>query len=207
LAETRVRKRLRKSLWSEEEVIFYEWCGRVSPVEKVNQPRTLDANQLAAAAMQNENDRETLAYLLRCASRLQAGNAEGFALADPDGRFLHFGWVTAFDGFFLSELNAKLDAPSLNSAMLFDCWTPIALRGHGYFAKTVSLIAERVQEEGKAPWTFSLASSFPSTRGLEKSGFQRRYSLIRQHTLLWQRIKGTAPGRVEAPRPEASARV
>jgi CelD/BcsL family acetyltransferase involved in cellulose biosynthesis len=207
LAETRVPKRLRESFWSEDEVFFYEWCGRATPVENANHPQPLDANHLATAAMQNENDRETLTYLLRCASRLQERNAEGFALVDPEGRFLHFGWVAPFDGFFLSELKAKLDAPSPNSFMLFDCWTPLALRGHGYYAKTVRLIAERLQKEGKAPWICSKARNSSSMRGLEKWGFQRRYSLIRQRRLLWQRIKGTTPRCVEEPAAEASAHV
>jgi CelD/BcsL family acetyltransferase involved in cellulose biosynthesis len=200
-------KRLRESLWSNEEVFFYEWCGRESRGANRNQLQLLDANQLAAAAMQNENDHETLTYLLRCAARVQEGSAQGFALVNTEGRFLHFGWVTAFEGFFLSELNAKVNAPSSNSSMLFDCWTPLALRGHGYYAETLSLIAERVQKEGKAPWIFSAARNPASMRGLEKSGFQRRYSLVRQRTLLWQRIKGTTPRRMEAPAAEVSARV
>jgi CelD/BcsL family acetyltransferase involved in cellulose biosynthesis len=207
LVVSRVPKRLRESLWSEEKVFFYEWCGRGSSRAGANQLRPLDANQLAAAAMQNENDHETLTYLLRSAARLQEGRAQGFALIDPEGKCLHFGWVTTFDGFFLSELNAKVNAPSSNSSMLFDCWTPLALRGHGYYAETVTLIAEQVQKGGKAPWIFSAARNSSSMRGLEKSGFQRRYSLVRQRTLLWQRIKGTTPRRMEAPAAEVSARV
>lgn len=207
LAAARVPKRLRESLWSEENVFFFEWCGRESREAGVNQIRCLDAHQLAAAAMQNENDHETLAYLLRCATRLREGSAEGFALVDSEGKVLHFGWVTGFDGFFLSELNAKVKAPSSNSVMLFDCWTPIAWRGHGYYAEAVALIAERVKKEGKAPWIFSAARNSSSMRGLEKSGFQRRYSLVRKRMLLWQRIKGATPRRVETPAAEVSARI
>jgi CelD/BcsL family acetyltransferase involved in cellulose biosynthesis len=207
LVASRVPKRLRESLWSEEKVFFFEWCGRESREAALRELRPLDANQLAAAAMQNEDDRETLTYLLRCATRLQQGSAQGFALVDADGKALHFGWVTGFDGFFLSELNAKVKAPSTNSVMLFDCWTPVGLRGHGYYAEGVTLIAERVQKEGKAPWIFSAARNSSSMRGLEKSGFQRRYALVRRRTLLWQRIKGTTPRRVETPAAEIAARI
>jgi hypothetical protein len=203
----RLPKRLRESLWSEEEVFFYEWCGAAPSASGVNTLKALDANQLATAAMQNEDDAETLAYLLRSASRLRARDAEGFALVDAQGRFLHFAWITAFDGFYLSELNAKVDAPSPSSVMLFDCWTPLAMRGHGHYAETVTLIAERVRKDGKAPWIFSAARNVSSVRGLEKSGFRRRYSLVRHRTLLWQRIKGKTPRLVEAPAAEVSARV
>jgi hypothetical protein len=157
--------------------------------------------------MQHEDDPETLNYLVRCASRLRARTAEGFVLADADGRFLHFAWTTAFDGFFLSELNARVDAPARNCVMLFDCWTPEAARGHGRYAEAVTLIAERVRGEGKAPWIFSAARNTSSVRGLEKTGFRRRYSLVRQRVLLWQRIKGKTPKTPEAPPEEASASV
>jgi CelD/BcsL family acetyltransferase involved in cellulose biosynthesis len=202
-----IPKRLREWFWSDEEVFFYEWCGRAFSNSNAHQLRTLDANQLATAAIQCESDDETLTYFLRCASRLRARDADGFALVDAEGRFLHFGWTTVFDGFFLSELNAKVDAPAPNAVMLFDCWTPRSLRGHGHYAETVARIAEQVQKQGKAPWIFSAARNTSSVRGLEKSGFRRRYSLTRHRTLLWQRIKGETPRLVPTPPEEISARV
>ena len=77
--------------------------------------------------------------------------------------------------------------------MLFDCWTPAAALGHGYYAQTVELIAERVRERGQQPWIFSAGGNVASVRGLEKTGFQRRYSLVRQRLLGWQRVKGETP--------------
>jgi CelD/BcsL family acetyltransferase involved in cellulose biosynthesis len=204
---TRIPKRLWESLWSEEEVFFYEWCGSVPLASSIRMLKTLDANQLAIAAMQYEDDTETLTYLIRSAARLRTRDAEGFVLVDTQGHVLHLAWVKAFDGFFLSELNAKVDAPSADAVMLFDCWTPLARRGHGYYAGSVALIAERVRKDGKAPWIFSATRNASSVRGLEKSGFRRRYSLIRQHALLWQRIKGKTPRLVQAPGGEVSARV
>jgi hypothetical protein len=77
--------------------------------------------------------------------------------------------------------------------MLFDCWTPGAAMGHGYYAMAVELIAERIRARGQQPWIFSAASNVASVRGLEKTGFQRRYSLVRQRFLGWQRVKGETP--------------
>jgi CelD/BcsL family acetyltransferase involved in cellulose biosynthesis len=205
-AATRVPRRLRESLWSEEEVFFFQWSGRGLSISSRNRLVPLDANRLADAAMQYHGDSETLAYLLRSAARLREQKAEGFVLLDPYGKCLHFGWATAFAGFFLSELNAKVDAPSANSVMLYDCCTPLSVRGHGHYAETITLIAEQVAKQGKAPWIFSAARNVASLRGLEKSGFQRRYSLTRKRAFLWQRIKGETPKLLEAPAAEVSAR-
>jgi CelD/BcsL family acetyltransferase involved in cellulose biosynthesis len=193
--------------WSREEVFFFEWRGTGTPDSSSARLEPLGASQLASAASQSYDDNQTLSYLLRAAARLHAGGAEGFGLVDPEGKFLHFAWVTAFDGFFLSELNAKVDAPSPDCVMLFDCWTPIAARGHGYYAQTVARVAKRFQSQGKQPWIFSAARNVASLRGLQKSGFERRYSLVRRRGLLWQRIQGKTPKSAEAPVTEVSARV
>jgi len=64
-----------------------------------------------------------------------------------------------------------------------------------------------MQKNGKKPWIFGAASNVASTRGLEKAGFQQRYSLLRQRALWWQRIKGKAPVPLETPPAEVSAHV
>jgi CelD/BcsL family acetyltransferase involved in cellulose biosynthesis len=195
-----VARRLRELLWLECEVFFYESCGTVAPSSSGLTLRALDLRALADATSQNVDDEATLDYLLRAATRVQEGKAEGFGLVDEEGKFLHFAWATAFDGFYLSELRAKVQSPSPDSVMLFDCWTPAASLGHGCYGRTVELMAEQVREKGKRPWIFSAASNVASIRGLKKTGFQRRYSLLRQRLLGWERIKG------ETPKSEAKAR-
>jgi hypothetical protein len=91
--------------------------------------------------------------------------------------------------------------------MIFDCWTPVSARGHGYYGQTVNLIAKRIREKGRIPWIFSAASNIASIQGLKKAGFQRRYLLVRQRILGWQRIKGETPKLDESPVAEVSARV
>jgi len=199
-------KRLGASLWSETEVFFFEGTESHRPESDGAKLVPLDLKRLASAVSQNVDDQSTLAYLLRAASRLRDGNAEGFGLVDHDGTILHFAWVTSFDGFFLSELNAKVDAPG-DCVMLFDCWTPIAARGYRFYGKTVGLVANMVLERGKRPWIFSSADNHASIRGLEKTGFQRRYSLVRKRLLGRQRIKVNLPTLGQTPAPEVSARV
>jgi CelD/BcsL family acetyltransferase involved in cellulose biosynthesis len=192
-------RRLRELLWLEHEVFFYEWRGSSPQGASGSKLRPLDLSALADATSQCIDDETTLRYLLRAATRVQEGKAEGFGLVDADGKFLHFAWATTFDGFFLSELQAKVRSPSADSVMLFDCWTPAAALGKGYYAQTVELIAEQVQEKGGRPWIFSAAVNAASIRGLEKTGFQRRYSLVRQRLLGWDRVKGQTPKSIVAP--------
>jgi len=199
--------RLGKLLWLESEVVFYEWCGAALPDSKAVRLQRLDLDDLASATSQHVDDPSTLGYLLRAASRLREGRAEGFGLVDGEGKFLHFTWTTEFDGFFLSELNAKVDAPSVDCVMLFDCWTPLPARGHGYYALAVDLVAKAVREKGKRPWIFSAASNVASMRGLESAGFQRRYSLVRQRVLGVQWIQGKTPKSDARPSRGVSAHV
>jgi CelD/BcsL family acetyltransferase involved in cellulose biosynthesis len=199
-------RRVGEFFWSEAEVIFFEWPSNL-PDSGPAELEPLDLNQLALAATRYVDDQPTLAYLLRSASRLRDGNAEGFGLVDAKGALVHFAWVTAFDGFFLSELSAKVDAPSADSVMLFDCWTPVSERGQGFYAQTISRIAKRMLEKGKNPWIFSAATNRASIQGLEKAGFQKRYSLTRQRRLGWQRIKGETPRADDVAVAEVSARV
>jgi CelD/BcsL family acetyltransferase involved in cellulose biosynthesis len=200
---------LLRRLWTRDEVRFYEWpdCGAASPISGGVELRPLTLDQLAEAASEYIDDSETLAYLLRSAQRLRAKNAKGFALIDAKGIPVHFAWISAFEGFLLDELNAKVESPSPEAELLFDCWTPVAERGHGYYGRAIGLIANQVRSAGKRPWIFSAATNTASVRGIEKAGFERRYSLVRQKVFNLQRIKGQPPVAQEVPPAEVSAPV
>jgi CelD/BcsL family acetyltransferase involved in cellulose biosynthesis len=202
----RAGARLRDLGWLHTEVFFYEWSGSAQTSNEL-ELRRLALEELASAACQYSDDPSTLEYLLRSASRLRSSQAQSYGMIDAAGRFVHFLWATDFQGFFLSELNAKVDAPSGDAVMLFDCWTPRAGRGHGYYAQAVEQVARLVREQGKRAWIFSAAGNTASVKGLEKSGFERRYSLVRQRILGWQRIKGETPKSKAASAAEVSAHV
>jgi hypothetical protein len=199
--------RLRDSLWSETEVFFYEWSGPAPSDIGEGELRPLDLDQLAAAAQQYSEDELTLAYLVRSAGRLRAGKEKGFALINSIGTPVHFAWITAFSEFFLAELNARVEAPCPEAVLLFDCWTPVSMRGQGYYGRAIGLIANQVRSAGKRPWIFSAATNTASVRGIEKAGFERRYSLVRRKVFNLQRIKGQPPVSREAPPAEVSAPV
>jgi CelD/BcsL family acetyltransferase involved in cellulose biosynthesis len=202
-------RQLMRRLWVRDEVLFYEWpdCGGASLSSGSAELRPLTLDQLATAASEYIDDSETLAYLLRSARRLREKTAEGFALVDASGRPLHFAWVTGFAGFFLAELNANVEAPVPDAALLFDCWTPVAARGRGHYSSCIRLIAKRVRSAGRRPWIFSAATNAASIRGIERAGFQHRYSLVRQKVFNLQKIKGQPPLSQESSPAEASARI
>lgn len=189
----RIVTRVREFFWLEEEVFFLNWGTATSVCSSAARVERLSFTDLATAALQCHDDQETLEYLMRSASRMRKGGAECFGLIDRMGRFVHFAWRCPFEGFYLAELHARVDAPSPDSVMLFDCWTPPGARRNGYYRETVTATAEQVRKQGKDPWIFSAARNLASLRGLEKAGFERRYVLVRQRVLIWQRIKGKTP--------------
>ena len=203
---TTVSRRLGSLLWATTEVFFYEWSSPIFLGTVATRLRPMDLNHLAVAAVEYVDDEETLAYLLRAARRLRSENAEGYVLTDVAGRPLHFAWLTAFDRFYLSELKGEVDAPSADAVMLFDSWTPVALRGRGFYGQAIEQIAGRAESVRKRPWIFSAASNASSVRGLAKAGFQRRYSLFRKTALGWTRIVGQPPVATDCSTREAPTR-
>lgn len=184
---------LRDFLWSDAEVVFFEPAVDRAVEAKQATIQRLGLNDLALAVEQYVDDGETCAYLLRCAKRLPESASEGYGLIDGSGQYVHFAWVSPFERFFLSELKAVTEAPSNDCVMLFDCWTPMTQRGRGYYGYTAGSIAKMMRARGKNPWIFSAGSNVSSVRGLEKAGFQRRYSLVRKRRFGWQWVAGEVP--------------
>jgi GNAT superfamily N-acetyltransferase len=168
-------------------MFFFEWkegiSSGVSPDSDSISIEPLDLNLLAIAAMNYFDDPETLTYLVRAAKQLSSVELQGFALLRADGVPVHFCWATRFEGFRVKELDHVLEAPSLDSVLLFDCWTPPSVRGRGYGRMAISYVAARLRDSGKTPWIFSAAANTPFTRGAEKSAFTLRFSLTRKRRM------------------------
>ena len=197
-------------LWSEEEIVCFEWVGGVLTASSIAKLEPLALNQLASAASQFANDKATLAYLLRSASRSRERSAEGYGFVDAGGSFVGFGWVTAFDGFFLPESKAKADAASADCVMIFECVSLVSANSANNERcdpETISGIAGRMREQGKKPWTYGAASNVRLVQDLQKAGFQARYSLLRRRILGRQTIKRKEPRFDDALPREISERV
>lgn len=203
----RLSRRFWEAVYSRTEVLFYEArnIGFHDLLETKLVP--LDLASLASAVSQYVDDRLTCSYLLRSAERLRRHAADGFALVASDGSFLHFAWVTDFDGFFSSELNSKVAAPSSDCVTIFDCWTPERFRGRGYYGKTIDRLTHVLQARGRRTWIFVAATNLASIHGMEKAAVQRKYSLVRRRILGWQRIHKQVLESGETLCPEVSAQV
>jgi CelD/BcsL family acetyltransferase involved in cellulose biosynthesis len=185
--------RSKRKVVSEDEVAVFE-----APPMKVSENERLILNplgweQIAAAAMNNADDEQTLEYLVRCAQRLRQGRATGYFLQEQGQQPSHFLWVDKYDGFHLSEIDSKLEASDPSAAMIFDCWTPLAQRGHGRYAMAIRLAAAHLQKQQRQVWIFSATRNESSLRGILKAGFVYRYSLVRSrilwHTTLSRRVR------------------
>jgi len=82
--------------------------------------------------------------------------------------------------------------------MIFDCFTPTAVRGGGFFAHAIAALANQLNSEGKAPWIFGAATNQASLRGIEKSGFVRKFTLGRKRFLFHQEAKDSIPSPIPA---------
>ncbi len=181
-------RRLRDFIWCKTEINLFRWPGgevRHPDVEL----RRLDWDGLASAVMQYSDDPQTLEYLLGAAEWLRSGRAIGYALVDSQGAYLHFAFSMNFQNFFLAEIRATLEAPSSDCAMIFDCWTPPALRRRKYYRTASGAIARSLREGGVTPWIFSATANLGSIRGIQEAGFQKAYSLVRTRVLGLQWIR------------------
>ncbi len=181
-------QRLHRSIAHRDEVFLFQWHSqsRDSPPPEGLVAMTWEA--LAAAAMRYSEDQRTMDYLLRASSRFRLSDG-GYALLGADGVARHFAWVAPYEGFAMAELNEVLHAPSENSVMIFDCWTPRELRGQGLYGYMISQLARMLTAAGKDVWIFSAATNRASVAGIEKSGFQVRASLVRRRVLGWAKTR------------------
>jgi len=182
-------KQVAAFFWSKEEIVCFEWVGKIHTDSSVAQLEPLGLNELASAAAQVVDDKGSLAYLLRSASRLRERSAEGFGLIDASRSFLGFGWVAAFDGFFVPELRVKLEAASADCVMIFECMSSVSASNDKYDPEMISHIAARMRDQGKKPWTYGEAYNVALVQGVQNAGFEARYSLVCRRILGRQTIK------------------
>jgi CelD/BcsL family acetyltransferase involved in cellulose biosynthesis len=178
--------RMQNRLFGKDQVLFFEAPGSPGVHDaRENGGRlvSLTLAQLAEAAMRYSDDDETLTYLLRAAQRLRAGAGAGFALLGSDEIPVHFAWVTDFQEFHMAELDRKLTSPGRNAKLIFDCWTPTAMRGQGFYSRALVMLAARLRSMGQRAWVFGAATNEATLRGIGKAGFEYRMTLGRRRWL------------------------
>ncbi len=196
-------KRLRRFFASRDEVWLYQWSDGMTDAGTGRRLLPLSWETLAAAAMKYSDDAETLEYLLRSAKRFRAQQYRGYALPGQDGVAKHFAWVAPYDGFAIGELGETLQAHSPERVMIFDCWTPRALRGRGLCGQALQQLASCLIAESKDVWIFGPASDPVSLGGIENAGFRMQCSLVKRRILFWSRT--SQDSRVTPERKQAEA--
>jgi CelD/BcsL family acetyltransferase involved in cellulose biosynthesis len=182
-----LRQSIRKagrSVASQEEVLLFDAPAAQVPDAPAIQILPLTREHLVEASILNAGDVHTLRYLMRCAKRFPKPGASGFLLQDEAGKPIHFFWITNYEGFRLSEIDYSLEPPPApRAAMIFDCWTPAADRGHGHYVTAIRQAAASLLREGRSAWIFSGANNTSSLHGILKAGFVYRFSLVRRRRL------------------------
>ncbi len=145
----------------------------------------VDLDLLAIAAMHYVDDPETAAYLLRAAERLRSSENKGFALVTSEGLPVHFCWLTDFEKFSATESKYALKPPSQACAVIFDCWTPLSIRGQGHYKNAIAGVASQLEESALI---FLSATNAAALRGAEAAGFVKRFSLLDKRFMLSRRV-------------------
>lgn len=172
-----------RSVASRDEVLLFESPELQAPNDPAIQFVPLNRGHLVEASVLNPTDAHTLRYLMRCAKRMDEKDTAGFVLQDEAGRPIHFLWICHYDGFYLSEINHKLEPFDSSAAMIYECWTPVADRGRAYYAHAIRQAAEQLRREHRTAWIFSHARNVSSWHGIVKAGFAYRFSLVRHSVL------------------------
>src|SRR5215472_544334 len=169
--------RARKSLVGFDEVLFFHHSPQ-TPVLSAKDftlcPMDFDLVGGAGITYVDESSQQ---YLVRAAKRLKSRHDQGFVVLSRDHVPVHFCWVTEFEGFQMDELSRTLKAPCSEALMIFDCFTPPTIRGHGFFPAAISILAHHLHALRKSPWIFAAATNVASRRGVEKAGFVYKFSL------------------------------
>lgn len=173
--------RMGTTLFGRTEIIFFEYLRtlEMDRASETGQLQTLSLDVLAIAAMEYEVDSDTQQYLLRSAARVASGQS-GFAWLNEEGIPVHFCWTTQFDDFWISELGVRMKRPGSGSQVVFDCWTPKAQRGRGFYGRCISAVADSLVNQGLRPWIYSAAMNQSSIQAIERTQFQRRFSIVRR---------------------------
>ncbi len=182
-----VSRRMGRRLFSYEKIHFFEWSGSIETSASEDLCLAhIDSDALAAAAVQYEDDPACLQFLMRSAQRLRSEAKQGFALTSR-GVPVHFCWAEDAEGFFLGELDRKLRDSCKNGLMIFDNFTPQSVRGRGYFAKAIEMLASHLSLQGKTAWIAGRDGDQTAIQSILKAGFQYRFTLGRRRMLFFDK--------------------
>jgi hypothetical protein len=100
---------------------------------------------------------------------------------------VQFCWVEQCEGFYLAEFGRPSHDSCKNGLMIFDQFTPRAVRSRGYFAKTIDMLASHLSLQGKTVWITGRDGDETAIQSILKSGFQYRFTLRRRRMLFFDK--------------------
>lgn len=116
------------------------------------------------------------------AARARLRRGDELHLALEEGRVVHVAWVGTRASLDLSYEVGPGSALALErpAPVIFDCWTPPAARGRGFYTRMLRHLAGRAASSG-AVYVYASASNPASCRGIVRAGFApwRRLSRTR----------------------------
>jgi hypothetical protein len=110
-------------------------------------------------------------------------------LVMQDGEFAHAAWVRLRDTLDASyELGAG-GVKQLGDVVpiIYDCWTPKSFQRQGFYPASLHAISCLYFPSHQDVWIYCLATNKASAKGIERAGFQRRFSID------WWRYVGYFP--------------
>jgi CelD/BcsL family acetyltransferase involved in cellulose biosynthesis len=171
-------KRVARLGVSQDEILFFEASAPDRPAPSNMCLDRVTWENLADAAMANDDETDTPQYLLGAAARLKDGKTSGSVLHVPGNQAVHFLFVANADGFHVAEIDHTITGYESQDMMIFDCWTPTRFRGRGYYPLAIRWAAAELMENQRRVWIFCAATNSPSIHGILKAGFVYRYSLV-----------------------------
>lgn len=92
-------------------------------------------------------------------------------LFEQTGKVVHIAW-TRHDAWL--DLSYELGEGAIwslqdNNVIIYDCYTPVAARGSGYYQRALTWLAERWQDCLR--WIYVREENLASKRGIERCGF------------------------------------
>jgi predicted GNAT family acetyltransferase len=186
----------RTALFQKDEVLMFRAPATATMASAaMNGEMTIRDGTLAELAkLSADYPREfTAEKLEKAGSRLKSGDT--LHLAWLGGGCAHVAWTGLRDGIKAESdvgpgCGISFERPSL---VIYNCWTPPAVRGQGVYAKVLRQLISKGQQAGLDVWIICRSENIPSRRGIESAGFHREHRAVRKRYFYFLETKKVVP--------------
>jgi len=121
-------------------------------------------------------------------ARERLNRGDRLYIAQDEDNFICLAWmgirnvVTALE--VGSECRIELDEPI---SLIYDCWTPPAIRGDGIYPRLLQRLVSLALEEHRQVWIYCRNDDLAARSDIEKAGFQLRHMMGQIQLFHWVR--------------------